>query len=210
MPIDILTGNVWLSLAAWIILYVSDYGLTLTGARLYRSGADQHIIFEGSYELNPVFEHDIDLLRRFSPKFVLFLVSTSAILLIAWRIAAWLGIPEVYAFIFGYLVLLEVAILMRHLRNLILFHFIDYFGGVEGQLRYSRWLSLRLSAFEFIEFAVLFLLLFLATNHWIFAGGAVSCFMTGYVHSRHSYLLWQDSPILISGSQEQSSHSGTT
>ena len=57
----------------WILLaiaYSMDYVLTITGARLYKNGANRYIVFEGSYELTPVFKADVDSLLLVSPTFV--------------------------------------------------------------------------------------------------------------------------------------------
>src|SRR5258708_24418110 len=45
----------------WGLLYVSDYALTITCARLY--GRQKTIVFEGSYEITPFFQRDINSLR---------------------------------------------------------------------------------------------------------------------------------------------------
>jgi len=56
----------WPGAVAWSVLYVSDYVLTLTCARLYQMGAKEKIVFEGSYELTPFFQKDINSLRKIS------------------------------------------------------------------------------------------------------------------------------------------------
>jgi hypothetical protein len=61
--------NLWVCLLTWLVLYISDYYLTIWGAHLYRSGAQEHIVYEGSYELTPQFQKDIDALKLFSLNF---------------------------------------------------------------------------------------------------------------------------------------------
>lgn len=68
--------SLWPTLAFWAVLYISDYVLTVTCARLYRGGIDRNIVFEGSFELNPVFQKDIDSLRWLSPRFIWLLFLT--------------------------------------------------------------------------------------------------------------------------------------
>ena len=63
--------NAWPGVAVWIALYVSDYVLTVKCARLYKSGAHEKVVVEGSYELTAYFQRDIDSLRLFSPRFIL-------------------------------------------------------------------------------------------------------------------------------------------
>jgi hypothetical protein len=59
--------SLWPGLAFWAVLYISDYYLTLTCARLYQRGVREKIEFEGSYEITPYFQADIDSLRAISP-----------------------------------------------------------------------------------------------------------------------------------------------
>jgi hypothetical protein len=66
MNLDLL-DNLWSGLAVWTALYASDYSLTLACARMYRHGVGEKIVFEGSYELTPYFQPDIDALKRSIP-----------------------------------------------------------------------------------------------------------------------------------------------
>lgn len=47
--------NIWVSLIIWSALYVSDYCLTIYGARLYHANLKKYVVFEGSYEFTPYF-----------------------------------------------------------------------------------------------------------------------------------------------------------
>ncbi|MGH9735597.1 MAG: hypothetical protein ACRD8A_13530 [Candidatus Acidiferrales bacterium] len=76
--------SLWPTLAFWAVLYISDYVLTVTCARLYRGGIDRNIVFEGSSELNPVFQKDIDSLRLLSPRFIWLLLLTEVWLAWTW------------------------------------------------------------------------------------------------------------------------------
>lgn len=75
--------SLWPGLLVWILLYVSDYTLTITCARLYRNGVNEKLVFEGSYEITPYFQKDIDTLRLASPRFLLILVLFSGLLVVA-------------------------------------------------------------------------------------------------------------------------------
>src|SRR6266446_1861735 len=83
MP-EFFVQNWWAGLSVWIVLFVSDYMLTLVCARLYQKGVRDKIVFEGSYELTPYFQRDIDALRRVSPRFVWALVAMSVVLFVFW------------------------------------------------------------------------------------------------------------------------------
>src|SRR5258705_13294441 len=68
----------------WIILYTSDYYLTIYSARGFREIG--HFQFEGSFELTPQYQSDIDALKPISKRHVVLLLLYSLIILILWWI----------------------------------------------------------------------------------------------------------------------------
>jgi hypothetical protein len=93
-----------------------------------------------------------------------------------------LRLPQLFSIFLGSLILREVAIHLRHIRNITLFRLVKSAGGLTGKVEYSRWLSLKMSAAELLSFAGLFLFISLALGSWLFLGGAISCFVTGFQH----------------------------
>jgi hypothetical protein len=87
-------------------------------------------------------------------------------------------------FYIGMFLLVEIAVHLRHLRNVALIHEIKKNGGVEGQITYKRWFSYRLSALELYIYATLFLLIALLNSSLFFLGGAIMCYGTGFKHNR--------------------------
>jgi hypothetical protein len=173
----------WPGLLLWIAVYISDYMATVISAHLYRRQAKDHLVFEGSFELTPQFQRDIDSLRWVSPRFLIMLVLTSLILVAEW----WLSHqepfgPGMYMFILGGFVLMEAAVHMRHFRNLFLFRSTFGPAGITGRIEYPRKIILRLSAFEFLEFSVLFFLLYVATQSWFLLGGSLACLIISFRH----------------------------
>jgi hypothetical protein len=168
--------GVWPGVVLGAALYCLDYALTLVTASLYHRRVKDKIVLEGSFELNPLFEKDIDLRRTLSPRFLVGLGVLLAMLALLWYIAVrqafW---PEVFFFTFGGLIFLQLAVQMRHLRNL--FFFLTAFGpdGVQGQIQYPRVVSLRQSAFEFLTSACLYAVIFLVTDNVLVLGGMVTC-----------------------------------
>jgi hypothetical protein len=55
---------------------------------------------------------------------------------------------------------------------------------VEGQISYQKWLTYKVSAFEFYMSSVLFLIVAALTYSLLFLGGAIMCFGTGLKHTR--------------------------
>ena len=181
--------NPWFALAAWLLSYLADYYLTLYSAQLYRARAQSHFTFEGSLELTPYYQADIDRLRRVSPRFILAVATSVLALELVW----WLSMvvaraPGLFEVLLGGLVLREAAVILRHARNIALFRAARAGQGLEGQVHYARWLALRLSAVDLLSVAALCGLLALATGSWFLFGGAFACAVTGLQHWRRSAL----------------------
>src|SRR5690242_9638751 len=110
-----LLDNPWLGLALWLGSYIADYYLTLYSARLYRAGGKEHFAFEGSLELTPYYQRDIDSLRRVSLRFILALLISALLMEIVWYLAnIVVGLPLLFEFLVGGLVLREAAVILRH------------------------------------------------------------------------------------------------
>lgn len=178
-----LTSNPWSGVFVWIILYVSDYYLTIYSARGFREIG--HFQFEGSMELTPQFQNDVDNLRPVSKRHISWLIASSLIILIVWwitRLSVYLW--WTYSLYLGMFLLLEVAVHLRHLRNVAIIREIRTNGGVEGQIRYKQWFSYRNSAHELYVTATFFLLVSLLTYSLFFFGGALACYGTAFRHAR--------------------------
>ena len=176
--------NFWIGLAVWIALYISDYSLTLTCARLYQAGASRKFGFEGSYEITPIFQKDIDSLRRISPRFVTILVVTSLVLALTW-LALGTVFPELPVFLLGMLVSVQLSIHMRHFRNLHLFRAATR-DEVQGRIAYPRAVMLRISSYEMIAFAGMFLVLYAFTLSWFVLGGVLGCLSVASKHGKYA------------------------
>ena len=183
----------------WIILYVSDYYLTIYSARGFREIG--HVQFEGSFELTPQYQRDIDALKPVSKRHILMLgLYSLLIVLIWWLTKRLLFFPWTYLLYLGMFLLLEVAVHLRHLRNISLIREIRKNGGVEGQISYKKWFSYRISASEFYVYSVLFLIIAVLTYSSFFLGGAIMCFGTGFKHSRLAKKV-KSTPVQIAESQ---------
>ena len=185
VTLSIFFSSVWPGLTVWVLLYISDYALTITCARLYRGGVNEKLVFEGSYELTPFFQRDIDSLRRVSPRFLVMLFVTTFLLATVWYLSAQSG-PELFAFASGSMILLELTVHIRHLRNLFMFRAMSKSDCVRGRIEYSRLFILRISSDELFIFAAFFVLLFIFTQSWFVLGGATACFSTAMKHRRLS------------------------
>ena len=178
-----LSTSPWYGVILWIILYTSDYYLTLYSARGFREIG--HIRFEGSFELTPEYQKDVDALNPVSKRYLIALALSSLILALTWwltRLNFYLELG--YPLFLGMFLLLEVAIHLRHFRNIALIRTARKHGGIEGEIIYKKWFSYRISANDFYIVSGLFLLIAILTFNQFFLGGAIMCVATGIRHTR--------------------------
>jgi hypothetical protein len=182
---QILVDNIWLTVALWACIYLSDYMLSVWAARLYRDHASEHVVLQGSLEITPYFQEDVDSLRRVSPRFLRALAFSVVLLSVAWILAIRVGnLPQAFAVLVGALVFLEATAHIRHIRNIVFLRTLRRHHSLKGKIEYPRWLSLKLSSVEILGFAALFLLAFLVSGSWFFVGGIASCLLTGLKHQQ--------------------------
>ena len=189
MLIEAFYDGPWVGLAMWGVLYTSDLVLTMTSARLYQQGAREFVVFEGSFEITPYYQNDVDRLRMFSPRFFAALAVTCVVQALLWYLTMRaLILPDLYLFGLGAMVLVELTIHIRHVRNLFLFRALLAGHGIKGRLEYPRPIMLRLSAMEVVSFAILYAILFVVTDSWFLLGGAFACLSLAVNHRNLSRL----------------------
>jgi hypothetical protein len=172
----------WPGVLLWAVLYTSDFLFTMTCARLYQAGAKAHMSFGGSYEITPYFQDDVDKLRLVSPRFFSALGVSSLLLYLVWWTSQPLAAQEIYSFTLGSMVLLQLTIHVRHLRNFYMFRAAVRTGGIRGHIEYDRGVVLRLSSVELVASSAMFLVAFLITTSWFVLGGAMTCGLVGVKH----------------------------
>lgn len=171
----------WAGALLWLALAFADYYLTLLGAELYHSGVSEHIDYSGSYELNPLFQKEIDNRTKLSPKFILRSSYVAALLYALWYLTYYFpafaeGI-RVYTILLGAVVLSRVVVIGAHLNNILLFRTMNEKGGLVGKITYARRLQYRVWQHRWGLNGGLFLLIFALTGEYFFLGGAALCFL---------------------------------
>ena len=83
--------------------------------------------------------------------------------------------PDGYLFGLGAMVLVQLTVHVRHLRNYSLFRAIVAADGISGRIEYRRPIMLRLSSVELLAFAVVYAVIFAFTESWFVLGGVVAC-----------------------------------
>jgi hypothetical protein len=85
---------------------------------------------EPGYEINPFYQRDIDALRAWSPRFLTMLTVN---VLFLWTVWSW-SISDfdsgLYLIVLGSLLLTELVVHIRHVRNWFLFRTIIRLGGI--------------------------------------------------------------------------------
>lgn len=170
---DKLVAEIWLGLLLWSALYVSDYCLTIFGARLYHAHLKKHIVFEGSYEMTPYFQQDVDAFRWWSPRFLRAWAISLMVLSALWYLGWLIKIPEAYALALGGLLLRQIAVHFAHARGITLSLLSRVPGALTGKTEYARWLLHMMSAREYLTFAMFFFLVYVITSSWLFLGGGL-------------------------------------
>jgi hypothetical protein len=154
-----------------------DWLLTHAGARA--SLRVRHIWeSEGSYEMNPTWERDIDSGRRLSWRAV---VATALLLgaLLAIRyvpVLADLG-PAFFAFAAGMIMLVQTPIFMAHASNLHTFQALADPAAVSGRILMHRPFLYGQSGWLYGRFGVLWLVLWVPSQQAFFLGGALGCLL---------------------------------
>jgi len=165
-----LLNHPWLPASLWAVLYTSDYQLTLWGARLH--GKQDVYRYEGSYELTPDYQEDVDKQKPVSFTFILWLVAGAIILLATGYIP---GSKAVYGAIVGYFLTLEVAVHLRHIDNISLYRSqVGPNPSASGSIVFTRTGLYRRSAVQLAGFASATLIAYAITGSPILLGGAVS------------------------------------
>lgn len=176
-----LLNHPWLPASLWMLLYTSDYYLTLWGARLYRRQSVYQ--YEGSYELTPDFQKDIDEQKPVSFTHVMWLLAGAIILLATGYLP---GSKAVYGGFVGFFLTIEVAIHLRHIQGITSYRRLAGPNPeMSGHVTLSRASGYRRSAQELGGLAFLAFLGYVLTNDPILLGGAISLAYTSAQHLSH-------------------------
>ena len=169
------------------LAFLADWTLTLAGARAYRTISHRWSV-EGSYEMNPVWEAAVESGKWLNSRVIAVAVIFLALLAALWLAtvaldtvggAALFSGPAIFAFAAGTLLLVEVPTLMNHATNLLQFRVLADPLAASGGIRIARWFALGETAWFYLRFAVLWLVLGLASFQAFFLGGTVGCLVIG-------------------------------
>jgi hypothetical protein len=175
----------YLVAAAVGLTFAADWTLTHAGAKAAALVKDR-LSFEGSYELNPTWQAEVDGGRRFSWRAVG--VGALLIFAVAWGrlLVAIAGFPPaVFAAGLGMVMLVQAPILMQHAANLGAFRALLDPSAVQGGLRHSRWFVYEQAAWTFVRYAALWFALWVPSQQAFFLGGVASCLLVALRFRRY-------------------------
>lgn len=163
------------------VLMLIDYYLTILGAALYKRDYGNHVKLP-QYELNPVWQKDINRRRLINLRFLGIVLGVTMISVYISQTAPPLLIGSLQ-FPFGMILAIYAIVIGRHLGNILTFRFtIMNPGSLEGQVRFSQEMSLRVSQYNIL--AVLFPLVLVATiaRNAMVNGALTGVILLGLVH----------------------------
>lgn len=139
-------------------LMISDYLLTVAGARLRTAAFGNHFKTQ-HYELNPLWQNAIARLRWFNLRHLALTLLVTGALIIIWE---WSDPDDpLLPYFIGFLIGAQGTIIGRHLGNLAAFAYVKrHLGEIGGTVTMSHGLALWLSTFQL--YAVLLPLALLA------------------------------------------------
>ena len=170
----------WVAVAVALAAYAGGYLLGVYEIYLYQTGAKDLAELEGGYySLTSGTAESIARRRFLTPQFLIALPILAVAVWALWDAAVQIyQRPEILSFLIGGLVLLEAAVSLQYLRNIVLFEYARRAEGVWGKIEYSRRLWHTLGYVELYGFTGLYFLMFVVTSSWFFLGGALACFVT--------------------------------
>ena len=176
----LLIGNVWFAIALGVIAYTANYYLALKEIYLYHAGAKDYIAFQGIYDLKTSLPGLAAKRRRINAQLLAGVFICAIGTGVTWIICIQqYSRPDVFSALMGGLILLEVARIMRRVRNMVLFHYAPNGKALKGKVEYSPRMAHTLFYVEMYCFAALYMLILFITGSWFFLGGAATCFLAG-------------------------------
>ncbi len=181
------TDHIIWAVVLFALVYAGDYYFTILGVKGQKKYVSEHIAVEGSLELTPGYQKDVDNQRMFSWRFVGFLLGFSWLIFFSWLLfVVRSNQPAIFQAVYGAFLFSEISVHHRHLNNMAQLYFTRRGAGLEGKVSYARWLVYKNSASHFFADGLIFLLVFLFSGSWFFLGGAFMCMVYASSHMRMS------------------------
>lgn len=208
----LLTQNPTLPIILYILFSLSDYYLTLYGARLYKQFGADKIVYEKGYELNPAFQEAVDKQQFLHPQYLLRLLLSSSLLLLLHLVLldyplAGLRLPGLFLFLYGAFFLQVLAVNLRHLFNIWLYSHAYSLQppGIIGKVKIMEWHAHKQMAYNsFFVDGFFCLFVFVFTGSPMFLGGAFGLSVVALRYARLSAAEFAVHKIAVSAARARS------
>jgi hypothetical protein len=177
MVIDLI-GNIYLIIGLILSLLISDYSLTLLGQKYYRASIKKHID-SGLYELNPAWQKSVQEQKYDYRHLILVLI-----LLFIVVYSYYYDESEIfYEFIVGFVIILNVSVLTKHLQNIALFRIIQKYPNlIKGKIETTMRLNYYTSMLFYITILLFLLFVLLFTQTIFILGGTFGVLLHVFRH----------------------------
>ena len=188
------TALLWSAVVHFIVglifcLMISDFLLTLIGQKYYKQHLKKHIESE-SYELNPIWQKSI----REAKYDYRHLIGVIIVVILIMYIYYYGRSKILYEFIIGLVVILNIAVLSKHIQNIAIYKFIGrYPKSVEGKMQINMGLSYYTSMMFYFSFLLLLVVILLFTQTIFILGGLIGII----IHLGRHYFWLQKSLVNI-------------
>jgi hypothetical protein len=172
---DVIFRNLWLVIPIWLLVSFLDHYFTFLAAREYKAGGKEHFLVEGSLELSPFHQKDVDAGRLYSPRALLVESIAIAVIVafwIGWRTSKDPGALAFMQFLIGGFIVVRLRIASGNARMFFTLRSNRRHEGISGQTQYRRWRVYRDAATGDFLLSGVFFGLFLFTGSPSLLGGS--------------------------------------
>lgn len=171
---DALLGNLWLALGVVVALWSLAWCAVIVQGVSYARGGSRHFSYENATPYAPFSGAPKRIVSHAAWGFVKGLMPYAAILVLFYLTAGEEDGAGV-ELILGVVLLTLAASAVMNLRGAVLMAYAASSRGIEGQVRYAHWHSLRSAAGHVLGFVLLWVSLYVLDGRPFFLGGALGC-----------------------------------
>ncbi len=166
----VLLENIWLTISIWSVLFFGQVLLTRVLEQRYRAHLLRFIVYEDMVQNATESKSSVNQWKRWILRWSF---AALCFYVIWWLSEVVVQNQGLFSFMVGALMLQVGTNYLRNVRSWAMIRYAQL-GGIEGNIRYSRWFLLKVLAMEFVGFGVLFFALGWLFSSWFFYGGAYS------------------------------------
>lgn len=163
--------------AIWICIFVSDWMMNYSGAKLYYKYVKRFLSYEEGDNLRPISMEELSHPFLLSERFVSELLMSSLGVWFLLYTCQLYSSTAFYEMVCGFFILLEACMHYRHIGNVSLFMSFRENSGIKGSISFPHFIMHKTAAVDYAIFCIAFLVLFLINKVNFALGGSLSCFL---------------------------------